>query len=81
MKPVLSNLSGSKVANGSQQATARGLSTLFWQARHIQRNDNIIHPEIEASSRLAERISPHSAQYNTTEKLKSHSCHQKLSAN
>ena len=34
---------------------------------------NIIHPEIEASSRLAERISSSlQAQYNTTEKLKSH---------
>ena len=34
---------------------------------------NIIHPEIEASSKLAERISSSlQAQYNTTEKLKSH---------
>jgi ATP-dependent DNA helicase RecG len=34
---------------------------------------NIIHPEIEASSRLAERISSSlQAQYNTTEKLKTH---------
>ncbi|MBG0858793.1 MAG: ATP-dependent DNA helicase RecG, partial [Bacteroidales bacterium] len=34
---------------------------------------NIIHPEIEASSRLAERISSSlQAQYNTTEMLKSH---------
>jgi ATP-dependent DNA helicase RecG len=34
---------------------------------------NIIHPEIEASSKLAERISSSlQAQYNTTEKLKNH---------